>query len=401
MSATTGASKESIPGRILREIRPAAGMAKVRQAAPTIIDEVADFFRRFVFFRDDVIYDLVAAWVVTTYLKDLFDYSGYLFAHSPEPQSGKSRLLEILDLLVKDSSTVLVSPTEAVLFRTANLTQLLDEVDSWANKDALKSVLNAGFRSGGSVTRIEETKDGFKPVRFPVYGPRALAGIGTRILDVTTRDRTFSVAMVRQMKHERREQLRMRIVSPEAEELKGRIVKWADTNREFIANRYAGEFPYLENFRDRTIDIAQPVATVVEVAYAGSPEIDKLRDRFLRAITITRAEDHIPRDQHKVVEQILQSTDEDPIVGSASELAAMCANQVDPPTDQTIPSVLRAYEFRTKSIRKDGGEPRYRYELARAKLEEILNRYGTREQAEAPKEHPQNVRVESPAEPDA
>ena len=69
-----------------------------------IIEEVADFIRRFVFFRHNVLYDLVSAWSITTYLTERFEYSGYLFAHSPEPQSGKSRLLEVLDFLVNNSS---------------------------------------------------------------------------------------------------------------------------------------------------------------------------------------------------------------------------------------------------------------------------------------------------------
>jgi hypothetical protein len=339
---------------------------------------VAGFIRRFVFFRDDVIYDLVAAWIITTYLKDLFEYVGYLFAHSPEPQSGKSRLLEILDLLVMDSSGVLVSPTEAVIFRTANETQLLDEVDAWGNKDALKSVLNAGFRAGGAVVRMEERKEeGYRKVRFPVYGPRALAGIGTKILDVTTRDRTFMLEMVRQTKTERRQRLRMRAVKPEAECLKGRIVEWAKANKAAIADVYdKSKFPYLDHLRDRTIDITQPLASVIEVAYSGKA-INRARTRLVRAVSITRTEEHSPKDQHKVLKQLLQVPEaEDPLVGTAIELNGICANLQDPPSQEAITSTLRTYGFETKSCRKDGGEPRYRYVLHKAKLEEILVRYG-------------------------
>ena len=139
-----------------------------------VIARVRDFVRRFVFFRSEDLYELVAAWVVSTYMTDLFEYVGYLFAYSPEPQSGKSRLLEVLDLLVNNSSGILVSPTEAVLFRTADgQTQLLDEVDAWRNKDELRSVLNAGFRFGGSVARMHEEGSDFNVRRFSVFGPRA------------------------------------------------------------------------------------------------------------------------------------------------------------------------------------------------------------------------------------
>jgi len=94
----------------------------------------------------------VALWVVSTYLHGEFEYTGYLFPYSAGPQSGKSRLLEVLDLLVLNSSGILISPTEAVLFHTASGgTQLLDEVDSWSDRDTLRSVLNAGFRRGNTV----------------------------------------------------------------------------------------------------------------------------------------------------------------------------------------------------------------------------------------------------------
>jgi len=363
--------------KIMNDINWYKAAVEIPNAELNIAEEIAAFIRRFVFFRDEVLYDLVAAWVVTTHVTEMFEY-GYLFAYSPEPQSGKSRLLEILDLLVRNSSGILVSPTEAVLFRTAkNGTQLLDEVDSWGNKDALKSVLNAGFRSGGSVLRMREKKGDYEPVKFPVYGPRALAGIGTGILDVTTRDRTFMLEMVRQTKDERREQLRMRKTKPEADGLKDRILKWTNDNKEEIEKVYDQfGFPYLADSRDRTIDIAQPIATVIEVAY--SVGLETARSRLMEAIALTRKEERLAKDQHKVIRQLLESTDDDPLVGSATELSAMCSNLAEAPSSETISATLRMYGFKTKSLRK-GGQPAYRYELPRETLLELLERYAVEE----------------------
>src|SRR5262249_23757987 len=156
-----------------------------------------------------------------TYCYKEFEYTGYIFAHSTDPGSGKSRLLEILDLVVANSSGLLHQPTDAVLFRTADgKTQLLDEVDSWVNGERLRGILNAGFRSGGIVERNEENNGKWTPIRFPVYAPRAMAGIGLTILHGTTRDRTFIIEMVKQTRAERRERLRSRSVRPEAEQLR-------------------------------------------------------------------------------------------------------------------------------------------------------------------------------------
>jgi hypothetical protein len=353
----------------------------IHRPEPNIVEDVAAFIRRFVFFQDDVLYDFVAAWIIATYLTERFEYVGYLFAYSPEPGSGKSRLLEVLDLLVNNSSGLLVSPTEAVLFRTAaGGTQLLDEVDSWRNKDELRSVLNAGFRYGGFVVRMREGEGDFQAVRFPVYGPRALAGIGTRILDATTRDRTFMLEMLRQRKGERREQLRSRKIKPTADALKTTIVDWVAAKLEDIKKVYdKSEFPYLAELGDRSIDITQPLATIIELAFGDGQKRQLARSRLTDAIALTREEERSANDQHKVLRQLWQIMDADaPLVGSASELSVMFANLADPPSPDTISSTLRLYGFKTKSRRKNG-QAAYRYELSKARLAELLERYGVEE----------------------
>jgi hypothetical protein len=204
----------------------------------TIVDEIAAFIERFVFLPQECIYRLVATWVLSTYLHKHFEYTGYIFAYSSEPQSGKSRLLEVLDLLVCNSSGILVSPTEPVLFRTAdNATQLLDEVDAWTNRGVLRSVLNAGFRNGATVPRMREEGGTFEVEKFPVYGPRALAGIGLKVLDQTTLDRTFRILMMRQKPEERREPF-LRTIKPQALALKAEIGEWAEDHAAAIAERY-------------------------------------------------------------------------------------------------------------------------------------------------------------------
>jgi hypothetical protein len=171
---------------------------------------------------------------------------------------------------VLNSSGVLVSPTEAVLFRTASGgTQLLDEVDSWSNRDALRSVLNAGFRRGNSVIRMNRTEtEGFEVKPFSVFAPRALAGIGQKILPETTRDRSFMLEMLPQKPEERREPFRLRQIQTAATELKDEIKEWTTAYRSRAAACYdGGRFEYLESFRDRTMDVAQPLAAILEVAY--------------------------------------------------------------------------------------------------------------------------------------
>src|SRR5712671_6770682 len=88
--------------------------------SPNLVDRIAAFIERFVFLKEKALYRLLALWIVHTYLIDEFEYTPYLFVHSPERGCGKTCLLSVLDLLIFRSSGITASPTEAVLFRSAH-----------------------------------------------------------------------------------------------------------------------------------------------------------------------------------------------------------------------------------------------------------------------------------------
>jgi len=192
--------------------------------------------------------------------------------------------------------------------------------------------------------------------------------------------------MVRQTKNERREEFRIRRVKPGADLLKTRIENWVKANQQEIDKSYDQfAFTYLEEFRDRTIDIAQPIATIIEVAYAGNPKLQTARNRLVEAISLTRREERSIQEQHKVLRQLVHLADtEDPLVGSPSELAEMCTKLLDgdAPESNMISSTLRLYGFKPKSHRKSGGQPTQRYGLPKANLLEILERYDVKQAAE-------------------
>ncbi len=368
---------ESATGHI-EKIENAPARKDEEQNDNTIIHSVAAFLRRFLFLKEQEHYMLIATWILATHLHKRFEYSGYLFAHSPERQSGKTTFLEILNLLVYRPTGLQISPTEAVMFRTAeDHTHLLDEVDSWKNGDDLKEVLNAGYKKGGHVTRCSNSKADYKPKEFPVFAPRALAGIGINTLPPTTLDRTFAVPMVRQKREEKRERFRERKIGPQAKQLKAQIEDWIQKNEKAVGERYDnGDFPYLESFGDRTIDIAEPLVAIVEVAYADHPEAEQAREGLVRAIASTRKEQQAPSREHGVLKRLLElAADDDPLVGNATELAGLCANSEETIDDGLISQTLRRYGFKTKSVRKDGDQPLYRYSLSKASLQELVDRY--------------------------
>jgi putative DNA primase/helicase len=352
-----------------------------------LVDKIARFIERFVFIKDRQIYRLLALWLIQTHFCKEFEYTGYVFAHSPEPESGKSRLLEIFDLLVANSSGLLYKPTDAILFRTADTsTQLLDEVDTWTNADSLRGILNAGFHRGGIVQRNEQQKNGkWKTVSFPVYGPRAMAGIGLGILHGTTKDRTFIVGMVKQTREERREKFRSRRLRPEAEQLKAEIAAWVKQNSGRIAELYdcsEETLAYLTHLRDRTIDIVEPLAAILEAVFAESLELEARRLELLESVSLTRKDGGEFVVDHKILKELERLANaEDPLVGSASELSLRCG-LVPKPTEYDMAGTLRRYGFENHSVRM-GDSVRYRYELQRERLAEICSRFAIDPSCEA------------------
>ncbi len=150
-----------------------------------IVDEVEAFVRRFMDLGDDEAL-VVALWVIHTYVFEQFMATPYLSITSPLIECGKSRLLEVIELLCKSSWRVL-NPSEAVLYRKLNLdksTLLLDEVDTIFHAQAgdkyehLRSLLNAGIRAGAKVPRCA-TPTGSKIIEYDVFCPKAITGIGT------------------------------------------------------------------------------------------------------------------------------------------------------------------------------------------------------------------------------
>jgi hypothetical protein len=123
---------------------------------------VETFLARFVAFPSE--HALIAAtlWTAHTHALDAFETSPRLAFLSPEPGSGKTRALEILELLtVRPLLTVNVTP--AYLFRKVSdeagpPTILYDEIDTVFGPKAkdnedIRGMLNSGYRKGAVAGR--------------------------------------------------------------------------------------------------------------------------------------------------------------------------------------------------------------------------------------------------------
>jgi hypothetical protein len=202
-----------------QEAKPAPVLGQPRPLGE-ILDAVTRFLQRWVVFQYPEQAVICALWVLHTWLFKAFDYTPYLWVYAADMRSGKSRLLEVLNLLTP-KACLTESGTSASLIRTIDEanppTMLLDEIDVLydnkgkgdAEANNTKRFLNAGYKRGSKFLRCVGQGANLTPVELPAFCPKALAGIG-RDLPATVQDRSLPIELVRQTREERAERFRDR-----------------------------------------------------------------------------------------------------------------------------------------------------------------------------------------------
>ncbi|MFQ5830508.1 MAG: hypothetical protein ACE5JD_15335, partial [Candidatus Methylomirabilia bacterium] len=253
------------------------------------LDELQQFFTRYVVFRDERDPLLLAAWVIGTYCYRAVRVFPYLALRSAEKRCGKTRLLTLLAKLAFNASPVTTFPTEAQLYRSAARTggaQLFDEVETLKrDKDrfeALIAVLNVGFEKGGVVSRLEKRGDRFPEVHYEVYAPRVLPGL-TSLRD-TLEDRSIPVFMLRKRREEPVARLTQR-VEAEAQELRDQCALACLARIGDIVTAYDAAPALLEKeaIDDRAVDLWLSLIALTLVADAESES-----DRTVRLLALAR-----------------------------------------------------------------------------------------------------------------
>jgi hypothetical protein len=263
-TATQGATSFTSPDLRGSAVAPGSAFQEQGETA-ALLAEIEELLQRFVVFSKGEQVIAVALWVMNIYVYDRWDYVPYLSVFSAEKESGKSRLLNVLELVVA-RPWLAVKPSESTLFRSieqSHPTLLLDEGDSVtdANREALRGVLNAGYESGRTVARIEGDNANREVRHYDVFGPKAFAGIGDYLSD-TTASRTLPIRLRRKTKTDRVEKFRKKRVLALADRLRERLEVWAPTARE----RLNDEPLQPEGLSDRQEDIWEPLFAIAELA---------------------------------------------------------------------------------------------------------------------------------------
>ncbi|MDI5967158.1 DUF3631 domain-containing protein [Streptantibioticus silvisoli] len=240
-----------------------------------LLDEVEAFHRRFNVFPSAAAYIAVALWDAHAHLLDAFDSTPRLAFLSPEPGSGKSRALEIVETLVPQPM-VAVNASPAALFRAVSgmdgrPTILFDEIDTVfgpkaGDNEELRGFLNAGHRRSGVTYRCVGDGGQQTVQAFPSYCAVAMAGLGS--LPDTILTRSVIIRMRRRAPNEHVQPYRQRVHEKEGHALRDRLSRWAESVRDGIADTWP-EMP--EGVTDRPADVWEPLLAIADAAGGNWP----------------------------------------------------------------------------------------------------------------------------------
>ena len=242
------------------------------EAPPTgeLLDAIAAAVEQYVVLPSAHATTAVTLWAAHSWAFDGAHATPYLLVTSPERRSGKSRLLEVLELLVR-SPWRIASASEAAMFRKINEhkpTLLLDEIDAifgsaTERTEPLRAVLNAGNRPGSNVARCVGEGADQQVVDFSVYCPKVLAGIDSGRVPDTITDRSIRVAMKRRTTGERVDAFRHRHAKGATNGLRAAAGAWGAHHAEELLE---AEPDLPADLNDRAAEAWEPLFAIADLA---------------------------------------------------------------------------------------------------------------------------------------
>mgnify|MGYP001157749641 CR=1 FL=1 len=339
--------------------------AEAVEAGPAgILNDVAAFMGRFVAYPNEAAHVAHVLWVAHTHFMDAWETTPRLAFLSPEPGSGKTRALEITELLVpRPISAVNCSP--AALFRLVGdedglPTVLFDEIDTVfgpaaRENEELRGLLNAGYRRGAKTYRCVVVGKKVETEAIEAFAPVALAGLGD--LPDTIMTRAVVIRMRRRAPGERVEPYRRRFHRPEGEELRDQLVGWADS---VDLSTAIPELP--DGIEDRDADVWEPLIAVADAAGGSWPE----RARKAAVELVAAAKERAPTLGTMLLADIRTAFGNDEVLATESLLLRLTGMEEAPwgdirgkPLDaRGLARRLSAYGIKPRVIRIGTATPR-------------------------------------------
>ncbi len=324
-----------------------------------------------------------ALWAIHTHLIEQYRQTPYLLITSPEPECGKSRLLEVHELIVARPWSV-VNPSEAVLFRKIQAetpTLLWDEIDtvfdpkSAAYHEDKRAILDQGHRRHGRVPRFINNA----VMEFNVYGAKIIAGIGS--VPDTIAARAIPIRLERRKGDEQIEDFILRDVEPGAKKLRQRIERWARKHATDLRDERP-EMP--DELSDRMKEGCEPLIGIADALGCGT----RARAALVELLTAERLDEQATMRRRLLtdIRSVFNENGKRPTAMRTTKLIERLAIIEEAPwsdyygrgfiAPKDLASLLRPYGVHPKAVKvkgKDGPETHKGYH--RDDLHEVWERY--------------------------
>lgn len=256
-----------------------------------VLCEAEEFLARYVSFPSANALVAVTLWAAHTHAAHCFDSSPRLALLSPEPGSGKTRTLEVCELLTRRPLPVL-SASPAAIFRIIDLerpTLLFDEVDAIFGRrgkddgsEDLRALLNAGHRIGAQIPRCHGPTHEVR--MFPVYAPVAMAGLGD--LPDTLMTRSVVIRMRRRAPGEYVRPFRRRQAEPDGHIIARDLAAWTGLVEDDLSNAW----PVMpDGVTDRPADVWEALVAIADAAGGSWPR--RAREACLELCKVNSSRD--------------------------------------------------------------------------------------------------------------
>jgi Protein of unknown function (DUF3631) len=245
-----------------------------RRDGASVLADVESFLARFVVYPSEHARVAHVLWIAHAHNMEGWESTPRIAFLSPEPGSGKTRALEVTELLVP-RPVLAVNCTSAFLFRRVAdpdglPTILFDEIDTVfgprakSENEDIRGLLNAGHRKGAVAGRCVVKGKRIETEELPAYAPVALAGLDD--LPATLESRTVVIRMRRRAPDELVQPFRRRECESQASTIREALAAFAETIP-------AGTWPVMPTgIADRNADVWEALLAVADAAGGTWPE---------------------------------------------------------------------------------------------------------------------------------
>jgi hypothetical protein len=331
-----------------------------------ILDDVHAFLDRFVAYPSDHAHIAHTLWIAHCHLIEAWESTPRIAFLSPEPSSGKTRALEVSELLVPNPVEA-VNVTPAYLFRKVGGDQgcptiLYDEIDTVfgpkaKDNEEIRGLLNAGHRRGAVAGRCVVKGKLVKTEEISAYCAVALAGLGG--LPDTILSRAVIIRMRRRSPDEIVEPYRRRSHAAEGHALRDRLARWAGTVLDAVTEAWPA-MP--SDIKDRDADVWEALLAVADAAGEMWPE----RARVAAVALVALSKESTPSLGIRLLSDIRKAFGDADVLSTDCLLKALIEGDESlwadikgkPLNDRGLAKRLRDYEIKPKVVRIGDATPR-------------------------------------------